>query len=226
MTTLTRVLSTGKGREGTQVRRFLGFRAVSLIVLVLIASMAERQATIRAADTDEGILISQLITQIQIGMAKAQKELADKKIPRLKSVTLDLSTEAKIGAGGKINLYIFSFGKKWERDRSHEIEVTLKPPSPKEPLKVAAGPAISDQLKDAIVSAANGIQTARQNPDVPLEASGLKVVLNFVVKGDTSGGVNFQILPVTVDLSGDLANSAVQKITVLYENPEPKTPAK
>ncbi|HEV2102010.1 MAG TPA: trypco2 family protein [Candidatus Acidoferrum sp.] len=197
-----------------------------LILLLCNFGVAERQGITKAAEGDEGILISKLITQIQIGMAKAQKQLSDKKIPKLKSVTLDLSTEAKISAGGKINLYIFSFGKKWERDRSHEIEVTLKPPSPTQGLKVAAGPSISDQLSDAIVSAASGIQVARQNQEVPLEASGLKVVLNFVVKGDTSGGANFQILPVTVDLSGDLANSAVQKITVLYENPETKPTAK
>jgi len=198
----------------------------TLLLLFWNPGMAERQVLAKAAEGDEGILISKLITQVQIGIAKAQKQLADKKIPKLKSVTLDLSTEAKIGAGGKINLYIFSFGKKWERDRSHEIEVTLKPPSAAQGLKAAAGPSISDQLSDAIVSAASGIQAARLNQDVPLEASGLKVVLNFVVKGDTSGGVNFQILPVTVDLSGDLANSAVQKITVLYENPEAKPTSK
>jgi len=55
---------------------------------------------------------------------------------------------------------------------------------------------------------------------VPLVASALKVVLSFVVKGDTSGGVKFEIIPVTVDLSGDVANSAVQKITVVFQNPE------
>lgn len=190
--------------------------ALSISLLVIARSSAQQ------SPDAEQVLISDLVTEVQIGLAKAQKELANQRIPTLKSVTLDLVAEAKIAAGGKINLYIFSFGKKWERDRSQEIEVTLKPPSAKQPLQVAKGPSISDQLVSAVVDAGKGIQAARQNQVVPLEASGLKVVLSFVVKGDTSGGVKFEILPVTVDLSGDLAKSAIQKITVVYENPEPK----
>jgi hypothetical protein len=81
---------------------------------------------------------------------------------------------------------------------------------------------VSDELVKAIESAARGVQAARQNSDVPLVASGLKVVLSFVVKGDTSGGARFEIVPVTADLSGELANSALQKITVVYQNPAPK----
>jgi len=55
-----------------------------------------------------------------------------------------------------------------------------------------------------------------------LVTSSVKVVLGFVVKGNTSGGVKFTIAPVTLDLSGKLANSVVQKITVVFHNPEPK----
>jgi hypothetical protein len=55
-----------------------------------------------------------------------------------------------------------------------------------------------------------------------LVASGLEVALSLVVAGDTSGGAKFEIVPVTVDLSGELANSAIQKITVVRQNPEPK----
>ncbi len=198
---------------------------LALCILTVGALMSPPMLAQQSPDGEQ-ILISEIVTEIQVGLARVQKQLDHEKIPKLKSVTLDLVAEAKIEAGGKINLYIFSFGKKWERDRSQEIEVTLKPPRPDQPLAVAKGPSISDQLVNAIVSAARGIQAARKNPDVPLEASGLKVVLSFVVKGDTSAGAKFQILPVTFDLSGDLAKSAIQKITVLYENPEPKSPGK
>ena len=198
--------------------------AIRCLLVLSISLLVIARSSAQQSPDAEQVLISDLVTEVQIGLAKAQKELANQKIPTLKSVTLDLVAEAKVAAGGKINLYIFSFGKKWERDRSQEIEVTLKPPSGKQPVQVAKGPSISDQLVSAIVDAGKGIQAARQNQIVPLEASGLKVVLSFVVRGDTSGGVKFEILPVTVDLSGDLAKSAIQKITVVYENPEPKTP--
>jgi hypothetical protein len=168
------------------------------------------------------ILIDKLLVEIQLALANAQKQLATEGMPHLESVTLDLITEAKREVGGKINLYIVSFGKKWERDRSQEVEITLKPPSPSLPLPVGKGPSVSDQLVSAIVNAARGVQNARKDKDVPLVTTSLKVVLNFVVKGDVSGGVSFEIAPITVDLSGDLTNQAIQKITVVYKNPEDK----
>jgi NTP-dependent ternary system trypsin peptidase co-occuring protein len=183
------------------------------IFLGLLASHGQAQQTI----DNEGILIDRLLKEIQVGLAKVQKDLVAKNLPPLQSVSLDLTVEAKRQVGAKINLYIVSFGKKWERDRTQEVEITLKPPSPSKPLKAAAGPVIADELASAIESVAEGIKNAKTNTEVPLEPSALKVVLSFVVQGDTSGGVKFTITPVTVDLSGDLANSAIQKITVTYQ---------
>lgn len=167
-----------------------------------------------------GVLIDQLVQQIQIGLAKVQKDLTAQGLPPLDSVTLDLQTEAKRQVGAKINLYVISFGKKWERDRSQEVEITLQPPSPSLPLHAAAAPSIADELVGAIESAAMGTEKAKANQEVPLRVTGLKAILNFVVQADTSGGLNFKISPITVDFSGDLANSAIQKITVLYQTPD------
>ena len=191
-------------------------RAVIALVVMIFCPWAYPQQT---QDT-QGVLIDQLLKEVQVGLAKIQNDLHGEGIPPLESVTLDLTAEVKKDVGGKINLFIVSFGHKWEKSRSQEIEVTLKPPKPS-PL-VAKGPSVADELAKAIESAAQGVQAARSNKDVPLVASGLKVVLSFVVTGDTSGGAKFQIAPVTVDLSGDLANSAIQKITVVYQTPEPK----
>jgi Trypsin-co-occurring domain 2 len=194
-------------------------RRIAPVVLLLTFMQGKTPAQ---QSNGQDILIDELIHQIQLGLANAQKDLAEEKMPTLNSVTLDLVTEAKVSAGGKINLYIVSFGTKWERDRSQEVEITLKPPSPTAPRPVGKQPAVSDQVMNAIVSAGRGVHAASTNKDVPLVATGIKVVINFVVKTDTSGGLKFTIAPVTADLSGDLANSAVQKITVLYQNPEPK----
>jgi hypothetical protein len=45
----------------------------------------------------------------------------------------------------------------------------------------------------------------RVDQAVPLETSSLKVVINFVVKNEGFAGVKFTIVPVTADLSGDIA---------------------
>jgi hypothetical protein len=193
-------------------------------ILLLIGLMGASPARIYAQSSEDvpGIAIDQLLQQIQIGLAKVQKDLTQDDIPPLQSVTLNLVAEAKKEAGGKINLYIVSFGKKWERDKTQEIEITLKPPSPNKPAPVAQGPTVADELINAIENAARGVHAARQNKQVPLTPTGLKVVLGFTVKTDTSGGVKFTISPVTADLSGDLAKSAIQKVTVVYQVSEPK----
>lgn len=166
----------------------------------------------------QGVPIERLLSEIQLGLAKAQKELAEEKIPLLKSVSLDLIAQATKEGGPKVNLLIVSLGQKWEKNITQEIEITLKPPTATQRLKIAKGPSVADQLATAIVSAGRAVQRARANQDVPLEVSSLKVVLSFVVKKSTRGGAQFEILPVTVDLSGELANAATQKITILYED--------
>lgn len=191
------------------------------VIAVVVISLLFVQGYAQQNQDTQGVVIDQLLKEVQIGIAKVQNDLGGDGIPPLQSVTLNLTAEVKKDVGGKINLFIVSFGHKWEKGLTQEVEVTLKPPTPKK-LVGRGAPSVADQLVKAIESAARGVQAARANKDVPLVASGLKVVLSFVVKGDTSLGAKFEIIPVTVDLSGDLQNSAVQKITVIYQNPEPK----
>jgi hypothetical protein len=191
----------------------------SLCALVCACASVPDLAVAQQAK-DPGVQIERLIGEVQVGLAKAQKDLADNRIPLLKSVTLNLVAEAQREGGGSIGLFIVTFGKKWQRDLSQEIEVTLKPPSSIHSMKLGKEAPVADQLAAAIVAAGRGVQQARMNEKIPLVASALKVVLSFVVKGDTSGGGKIEIVPVTVELSGKLANSATQKITVLFEDPE------
>lgn len=191
---------------------------VALCLTILRAPLAISQAS-----SSQDVVIDEFLKQVQLALAQVQKDLVDNNLPPLQSVTLNLSTEAKKDVGGKVNLYIVSFGHKIEKGRTQELEITLKPPNPSAPLKVGKVPSVADQLENAILSAARGIKGARQNAQVPLEPTGVKVTLNFVVKSDTSGGVKFTIAPVTADLSGDINDQVTQKITVVYQKPEPKT---
>jgi hypothetical protein len=204
---------------------FLGLRrAIALLAVPFLIGSSLRPSAAQSSAQPSGqeVLVDQLLSEVQLALAKVQQELKSDDMPPLESVTLDLTAEAKKDAGGKINLFIVSFGKKWEKDLSQEIEVTLKPPGPNLPLKVGKGPSVSDELQAAILSAARGVQKARGDKQVPLVTSAVKVVLTFVVKGDTSGGIKFTIAPVTIDLSGELADSATQKITVNFGNPDKK----
>jgi len=192
---------------------------VFFMIYITVPFASRAQTSIERAPSPQVILIDEFLRQVQLALAKVQKDLAEENIPPLESVTLDLSTEAKKGVGGKINLYIISFGHKIEKGRTQEVEITLKPPSPNAKLHVAKEPGVSEQLETAIVSAALGVQNARKNTAVPLEPTQLKVTMNFVVKSDTSGGVKFEIAPVTVDLSGELTDQATQKIVIVYQKP-------
>ena len=170
----------------------------------------------QASPEPEAVLIQELLSEIQTALARVQTDLAGAGIPPLQSVTLALVAEARRNVGGRINLFIVSFGHKWEKDRTQSIELTLKPPKPTAPVKLAETPSIADQLASALVSAAKGVQAARENQSAPLVTSALKVTLNFVVKADTAASGKFTIAPITADLSGDLSSSAIHKITVTY----------
>lgn len=65
--------------------------------------------------------------------------------------------------------------------------------------------------------AAEGVNGAEKG-DPPLDLNTLKVELSFVVKESGGGGLNFEILPVTAELSGDLQKKAIQRITITFKD--------
>ena len=194
-----------------------GVRSACCLLVALSLFACSTSSLAQQTASPEGVSIEKLISEIQLGLAKAQKELAEEKMPPLISVSLGLIAEATTQVDGKVKLFVVSFGQKWEKSLTQEIEITLTPPKATQPLKIAKGPSVTDQLVSAIVSAGKAVQLARANTDVPLEMTSLKVALSFVVKKKKGGGAEFEILPVTIGLSGELANAATQKITILYK---------
>jgi hypothetical protein len=192
-------------------------RLVCRPLIAVVLSACSTAAFTQQPENPQSVSIEQLLAEVQTGLARAQMKLAEGKMPLLQSVSLNLIAEARKDGGGKVNLFIVSFGQKWEKNVSQEIEIKLVPPKPLQPLAITKGPSVADQLATAIVSAAEAVQRARTHKDVPLVTSSLKVVLSFVVKENMSAGARFQIVPVTFDLSGELGNTATQKITVVYQ---------
>lgn len=188
----------------------------ALVFSVAVAALAFHDAPV-AHDTpdSDGITIQEVLTEIQRGLSDAQQILVAAKIPPLDSVVLNLQTEFNVQGGPKFKLLIFSFGKTWERQRSNELVLTLKPPKPSTDVQVSATPGLADQLVTAIVAAAQGVKDAESGTP-PLQLATLKAEFGFVVKESTSADVKFEIVPVTADLKADWSRKAVHTITVTF----------
>ncbi len=187
-------------------------------VFLTVLTLAPPSSSLAQSPPD-AITVQEVLNEIQRGLSGAQQELVAGKIPPLDSVVLNLLTEYNAKGGPKFRILIFSFGKTWEKQRSNQLVLTLKPPKPEveQPLGGTAG--ISTQLVAAIVAAAQGVKEAESGKP-PLLLDSLKAEFSFVVKEVTSGGVKFEIVPVSAELSGDLSKKAVHTVTVTFAKPK------
>lgn len=185
-----------------------------------LRAQARTDTGTNASITDEGVAIDAVLNQVQAALAQVQTTLQRQNIPPLESVVLTLETQYDAKGGPKLKFFVFSFGATWERQRSNQIVLTLKPPKPGTATQMGRTPGISDQLVEALTSAAEGIQASRQRTP-PLVLDSLKTVIQFVVLTDITGQVDFQIVPVGVELKGDLSKKAIHSISVNYATEKP-----
>lgn len=184
---------------------------------------AQPSSDMKNAEDKQIVAIDAVVCQVKTALADVQTKLANKKLPPLKSVTLTLQTIASKNGGLHIKLWIISIGHVWTKEKSQEVVIVLTPPSAGNPIEIATQ-TLSEELEDAIISAAEGVSNAGQGK-IPLKLSSLSAELGFTVKGDTSVDANVVISPVTVEFKGDLSKTAVQKIKVVFETPQPKKPS-
>lgn len=185
-----------------------------VIITMGCTCFARAQTTATPKPSQNVVALNDVISEVKTALADVQTQLANSGLPQLKSVKLTLQTVATIKGGAKIKLWVISFGHTWERDKSQQVDIELTPPKPGNP-KAISSESLTQELEDAIISASQGVKAASSGP-VPLNWTGLTVQLSFTVKGDTTGGVNVQIMPVTAEFSGDLSKTAVQKLTVTF----------
>ena len=185
-------------------------------ITALVAFVIVSSAGLRAQD----VPIDGLLANIQLALLDIQGQASKESLPPLDAVTLTLQTEYKKAAGGGIKLFIISFGKKWERTRSHELKLELKPPSPLATRPVSKD-AVTEHLVNAVLSAVRGAEAARKRKP-PLELNTLTAEFGFVVEEKGSGGLKYELLPVGFDVAGDLSNKAVHKVAVVFKRPEKK----
>ncbi|BBO18228.1 conserved hypothetical protein [Candidatus Brocadia pituitae] len=162
--------------------------------------------------------IEQVLEEVQKGLINAQQEIKNMGMPQLESVKLTLQTAMSKKSGAKLKVFIFSFGQEWEKERSQELALTLKPPLPPFPLEepIPYKVTLADKLSEAIVSVAKGVQKARTS-EQPLEIEQFTAEFNFIVQTEIGGKVAFEISPITAETEGDLKKKAIHKIAVTFK---------
>lgn len=176
------------------------------------------QQVLLNSDAEQETAIEQVLEEVQKGLINAQKEIKNMGMPQLESVKLTLQTAISIKSGVKLKVFVFSFGQAWEKERSQELVLHLKPPLPSFPLEepMAYKIRLADKLSEAIVSIAKGVQNARTTQP-PLELDQFTAEFNFIVNTETGGKFAFEIIPVTAEMEGDLKKKAIHKITVTFK---------
>ena len=168
----------------------------------------------RKAKVEEkkSLVIARVLSEVQRAVQNARIRTAGSDFPQLDAVTITLQTAIVKEGGFKIRFLVFSFGKTWQQERSHEMVLTLKPTR----APAASVRTLADSLEDAIVDAAEGVKDALTGTP-PLSLQTFKASVSFVVIEDASGGASFTIEPITVELKGDLKNKAIHKIDLTFK---------
>jgi len=168
----------------------------------------------RKASVEEkkSLVIASVLSEVQRAVQNAQIRTAGSNFPQLDAVTITLQTVIVKAGGFKIKFLVFSFGKTWQQERSHELVLTLKPAKP----AAASVRTLAGGLEDAIVDAAEGVKDALTGTP-PLALQAFKASVSFVVIEDASGGASFTIEPITLELKGNLKNKAIHKIDLTFK---------
>jgi Trypsin-co-occurring domain 2 len=187
----------------------------------LIASFASGNAQTPSSTISDSQVssIDAVVSQVKQALASVQTSLATSGMPPLKQVKISLQTTATKKGGVTLKLWVINIGGTYEKDKTQQIDIVLTPPAPGAP-KAVGTVSITQELEDAIFSAAQGVKNAGSGA-IPLKFTSLDIQLGFTVKGDLNGGANITIVPITADFTGDLSKTAVQTLTVSFAAPTP-----
>lgn len=166
-----------------------------------------------ARDVTKGVVIAEVLKQVQRAMQNAAARTAGMGLPPLATVTITLQTVITVSGGAKFKFLVFSFGQTWEKERSHELVLTLAPPKTRPAIKTE----LADELADAMVEAASGVKDGLAGSPA-LALSALKTTVSFVVTGNTSAGGDFTLEPIKIELKGDLKTKAIHKVELSFKN--------
>ena len=160
--------------------------------------------------------LSDVIGQIEMALANANAEIGMKggTFPKIKSADITLETTVSGKGGAKFSLLVISFGASISKERSQQITVSLVP-KPNNKMTLLPDSSFRKELQSLIVETSKGLQNS-ENGMYPLSVKRVTVELSFVLKSDGNAGVNFKIVPVTLELAGDLSKESVHKVRLTF----------
>lgn len=162
--------------------------------------------------------LNEVVDEVKIALQDIQNQLAVGELPPLSEVSIKFKTITKKTTSGSIKLFVFSFGKKRQKEFTNEVEIVLNPEPAGTPLPVSGSKIkISDQLVASIVSAAEAIKNIKDSPP-KLKTSSVSTELKFVLTNSNTPGVSVELAPFTLGLEKTFEKSAVHTIKIKYSN--------
>jgi len=159
-----------------------------------------------------------MIDEVKTALLEVSKvSAAQKHLPRLDNIILELNVTQSKKIGGKVNLFIVTFGADKNKGLTNTIKITLQPPSYSEgdALPVSSL-GMSEALADSILAAAYAIEAASRG--LPkLEAKEVVSKIMFVITVNGEGGIGIEFPPFDLEFGGGASTKAVQSITVTYK---------
>lgn len=177
------------------------------IILLLILTVFQSHA-------QNSVAITQVIDEVKRAVAFSTTSIGCQ-IPPLKQVELTFQGVHNQEVNGKIDLYIFSFGKSIEKEKTQKLHLVLKQPIDGTAPASQQTPSLSKELASMIKSAAEGVCKSRVD-FVDLYLDKLVVELSFVVKDNSTGGAKFELIPVNLSLGGSLSDKAVHTVKIEF----------
>ena len=197
-------------RDHQRLKSFVVSLAAAGIQLICVALLLLFSS--HSAIAAERVSVDQLLTSVAKTLVRVRDKGEDAELPPLKAVTLVLRTAVMEEADGKISLVVVDLGGSKSQETTQELKLELGPPQSADEFPVSAAP---DLLADAIVEAARSAKRA-QTRKPPLHLRKLTATLQFVVKAEGGGGINFTLLPVTVSLGGKITQDNTQSVVIEF----------
>lgn len=163
--------------------------------------------------------VDEVITEVQKGLATVQAA-SPSGLPPLQKVTLTLQTEFVRLKDNAFKFLIFKWGRTWERGRSQELVLTLTPQKSPPPASIEESVPLRDLLAKAILSAVQGVESARENdPSLTLREFSAEFAFYVETKNVGSAGAAFEIVPVSAEVKDELTKKALHKIQLSFQVP-------
>ena len=196
-------------------------RLAAFVPLAVLCLAAATPAPVWAEATPATSLVSptntvpleSLLGQVRDALAVAERLAQENNLPPLESVTLTLQTVAVAEQSGTVKLFIIKWGTTTTKASTNTIVLTLTPPPPS--TAKSLGP-VKDNLVNAMLAASKAVQAARGS--LPgFEPKQVVCEYSFGVKKEGSGGISFEILPVSVSGGATTARQAVQTVSLSFQ---------